>query len=243
MWRIIVLRKLGPILILLVAPFQAHGESASPCSNGSPEERLACLTRAHCPIVVTESDKADCYRRITLDLLGRQAAAPEPSVAVPTPQSANPPAPLTPAAPAAVKISDTTETESETTTAEQISEQNRDASISASADLENFGYEWHEAPREQKIVKEINSRIVFLDTLAHGNYLIGLENGQLWLQVAKSRTRLKVDEKVRIIRGSLRSFKLFPEKSSATNVSRVVCHGEEPSSLCRLFEDWQQAQD
>ena len=130
-----------------------------------------------------------------------------------------------------------------TTTAEQISEQSRQSSVSAAQRQDNFGYEWHEAPREQKIVREINSRIVFLDTLAHGNYLIGLENGQLWLQVAKSRTRLKEGGKVRIVRGSLRSFKLFPEKSSATNVSRVVCHGEEPSSLCRLFEDWQQAQD
>jgi hypothetical protein len=208
-----------------------YGQSDSVCSEGTPEQRLACLTRAHCPIVVTQEDKADCYRRITLDLLG-----------VPTSTSAQEPV-------AAAAVIDTTsepiETSSamsHTTTAEQISEQNTATGAAASTERDNFGYEWHREPGRQEVVAEINSQIVFLDTLAHGNYLIGLENGQLWLQVSKTRTRLKTGEKVRITRGSLRSFKLFPEKSSATYVSRVVCHGEEPSSLCQLFDDWQQSQ-
>lgn len=241
------MRPASLVLILLSVPFQAHGQSEPICVDGTPEERLACFTRTHCPIVATQADRANCYRRITLDLLGIQslsATAPATDAERATALAATPATNQTTIQATVDPISSTSSVSTTTTTAEQISEQNRVASVSASEEIDNFGYEWHETPQDKKkVTKEINSQIVFLDTLVQGNYLIGLENGQLWLQVSKTRTRLKTGNKVRIVRGSLRSFKLFPEKSPATYVTRVVCHGDDPSSLCLLFEDWQQAQD
>ncbi len=98
-----------------------------------------------------------------------------------------------------------------------------------------FGLEWNERPA--KTIDEISARIVHLETQVRGNYLLVLDNGQVWEQNLKSRTRLKEGDEVRIQRGSLRSFKLIPEKSTPTNVSRIVCRGDDPDPRCARLRD------
>lgn len=215
-------RSFSQYLILLMFTCGLSAEASTDCQTGAPEDRLSCLTSSHCPDVASEKDLAECYRQITLILLS--AGQTTSTINAPHRQ------PLT-------------ESVTQPQTTSNIPPGSTDtgpAEVTTVQDDSSFGYEWHEAPRERQVLQEINSKIVFLQTMALGNYLIGLENGQLWQQLTKSRTRLKTGEQVRIVRGSLRSFKLFPEKSSSTNVNRVICHGDEPSSLCAPFESWQQ---
>lgn len=202
------LTTLGTVLASFV-----HAAESKECLTGSAEDRLACLTRTHCPVVTSEAERSQCYRRIVLTLLNAEPASDQPLAA-----SVSTVAPSTPAATASV-MPDSSDL------------------LSAKVDpVDEFGYEKQEVQKRQEAVDEISSRIVFLDTLARGNYLIGLENGQLWQQIAKSRTRLKQGETVRIVRGSLGSFRLIPERSTSTNVNRVICHGDQVSSLCAAFE-------
>lgn len=219
---LVLLRCASLCLIYVYVPVASASDA---CAEGSPEARLACLTRALCPVVATESDQVDCYRRITLQLLGatekddRGDQIERNDVELPAP------APSAPAASSTAPATSRTAATSPVAVGTEPPEEDL---------VEEFGLEWNERPA--KVLDEINARIVYLETQVRGNYLMVLDNGQVWEQNIKSRTRLKEGDEVRIARASMRSFKLTPERSTPTNVSRIVCHGDAPDPRCARIE-------
>ena len=71
---------------------------------------------------------------------------------------------------------------------------------------------------------QLTAKVTELATLAHGELLLTLDNGQMWQQKTADRAlRVKVGDQVTIKRGSLNSFLLTSEaqRAESMRVSRV----------------------
>jgi len=223
-------------LLLSALPVSAL---AADCSAGSPSERLACLQQQTCPSASTDAELLNCYRSISMTLLGEQS---EP--AVETPESAA--AAATPAPPPVRWLSATDNITPAPAPAVPASSPEPAVVLSAPDDVpatssnpsDDFGLREPIAftQKKQEEPNAINAVIVQLQKQGRGNYLIVLDNGQLWEENEPTRSTLKDGQKVRIIKRTLNTYKLVPESGRATNVHRIACGGGDNDPRCALLQ-------
>jgi hypothetical protein len=76
---------------------------------------------------------------------------------------------------------------------------------------------------ERLAAEQLAATVTELSTMAHGELVITLDNGQVWQQKARDRAiRIKVGDQVSIKRGSLNSFLLTSEAKGAKGSMRVT---------------------
>lgn len=95
---------------------------------------------------------------------------------------------------------------------------------------EKFGYRGNIAraeidkkdEEERSAAEQLTATVTELATLAHGELVLTLDNGQVWQQKAGDRAmRIKVGDAVTIKRGSMNSFLLTSEAKGSMRVARV----------------------
>lgn len=94
---------------------------------------------------------------------------------------------------------------------------------------ERFGYrgdvareEYDRRKAEETALEELEARVTRVAAQASGDFLITLDNGQVWAQIATGRpARVKVDDTVTIRRASLGSFILSASTARGVRVRRV----------------------
>ncbi len=105
------------------------------------------------------------------------------------------------------------------------------ASASEKAPEEKFGYRGNIAraeidkkeEEERRAAEQLTATITELSTMAHGELVLTLDNGQVWQQKPGDRAmRIKVGDQVTIKRGSLNSFLLTSEAKGAKGSMRVT---------------------
>lgn len=75
---------------------------------------------------------------------------------------------------------------------------------------------------EQEQIKEISATITELKTLPYGEWVITLDNGQVWVQKFPTKQfSVKVGDRVTIKAGVLKSYLLVTESGRSTRVSRM----------------------
>jgi len=75
---------------------------------------------------------------------------------------------------------------------------------------------------EQEQIKEITATITDLRTLPYGEWVITLDNGQVWVQKFPTKQfTVKVGDRVKIKAGVLKSYLLVTESGRSTRVSRM----------------------
>lgn len=97
--------------------------------------------------------------------------------------------------------------------------------------IDKFGYRGNMAradvdrreEEERRAAEELKATITELSTMAHGELVLTLDNGQMWQQKTSDRAlRLNVGDQVTIKRGSLASFLLTSEAKGAKGSMRVT---------------------
>jgi hypothetical protein len=74
-----------------------------------------------------------------------------------------------------------------------------------------------------KPAAETNARVTGIATRAYGLRLFSLDNLEVWEEIASSRARIGNGDAVRIVRGSLNSYRMFPERGGLLRVRRLPC--------------------
>jgi hypothetical protein len=204
------------LLLWVLAGMFACGCAAA--AEALPPSLRACMSESDA------SKRLACFDRESGRLAGESVAATRPattaSAAAPSVAKAVPPA----AAPAATAPAAAAPAAAATTAAAVP------AAVEKSAE-EKFGYRGSIAradidkkeEEERGGVEQLNATVTEVSTLAHGELLLTLDNGQVWQQKAGDRAmRIKVGDPVSIKRGSLRSFLLTSEAKGAKGSMRVT---------------------
>ena len=167
-------------------------------SEADASRRLACFDRESARLTTESAPVA------------RQAATPPPPAPAPAPAAAK-------AAPAAAATAAATGAATAAAAAEKSPE-------------DKFGYRGTIAraeidkkeAEERKGAEQITATVTEVSTLAHGELVLTLDNGQVWQQKRGDRAmRVKVGDQVSIKRGSLNSFLLTSEAKGAKGSMRV----------------------
>jgi hypothetical protein len=74
-----------------------------------------------------------------------------------------------------------------------------------------------------KPAAETNARVTGIATRAYGLRLFSLDNLEVWEEIASSRARIGNGDAVRIVRGSFKSYRMFPERGGLLRVRRLPC--------------------
>jgi hypothetical protein len=77
------------------------------------------------------------------------------------------------------------------------------------------------ADAQSRELDSISSTVKTLKTLSDGRMLIELENGQVWRDEEERRLLLKPGDTVKIVRGSLKSFRMITPSQRIARVTRV----------------------
>ncbi len=86
---------------------------------------------------------------------------------------------------------------------------------------EKFGARGNLDPARREALSEINGKVTEVGTLAHGEFVVTLDNGQVWVaKTATSKVKVKVGDAVTIEAGALGSYTLIANGRSS-KVSRV----------------------
>lgn len=217
------------------------GAAAADCEGGSPPEQLQCLQQQQCPDAVSDAELASCYRSISLELLSQQespaarladVAQEKPAAADSVPADASAPDAAEPAA--ALAASTRSPTVNAPTPTAAAAAATTAASTPSQATENDFGLP--PTPVEKVEPEAISAVIVRVKKQPRGNYLIALDNGQLWQENEPSRSYLRKGQQVRIVKGQLNSYKLIPEKARSTGVNRIPCSGSQPDPRCALLD-------
>ena len=78
------------------------------------------------------------------------------------------------------------------------------------------------APEEDP-PRDMSARVHAIVERSFGLRIFALDNGQVWEELEPSRARLKTGDGVRIVRGSLNSYKLLTDRGGHARVRRVPC--------------------
>jgi hypothetical protein len=70
---------------------------------------------------------------------------------------------------------------------------------------------------------ETNARVAGIALRAYGLRLFALDNAEVCEEIASSRARISAGDAVRIVRGSLNSYRMFPENGGLLRVRRLPC--------------------
>ena len=70
---------------------------------------------------------------------------------------------------------------------------------------------------------EIHARVTGIVPRAYGLRLFALDNAEVWEEIASSHARIAAGDAVRIVRGSLGSFRMFPERGGLLRVRQLPC--------------------
>ena len=85
----------------------------------------------------------------------------------------------------------------------------------------------------------VTGRVVALIEQKYGEYLIRLDNGMVWEEIARTRRNFRLDETVTITRGFWNSYRLTGGQGGTSKVRRLFCNDEkikpETAAKCRAI--------
>ncbi|HEX7116952.1 MAG TPA: hypothetical protein VF193_17630 [Steroidobacter sp.] len=180
-------------LVLILAPLWGAA-CASVAEDESPPSLEACA-----------SEKDDAKRLACYDRAAR--AEPEKSA----PAAPAEPAKAAPAAPVAPASAETKA---------PATKDDPESRFGYRGDIAREEHDRRKAEQEQ--IKEITATITDLKTLPYGEWVITLDNGQVWVQKFPTKQfRVEVGDRVTIKAGVLKSYLLVTESGRSTRVSRM----------------------
>lgn len=158
-----------------------------------------------CAIERKDSARLACFDREVARLVQQSAGvAPAPSASVPAAPAAPPVAVTPPAAPAAPPVA-ATSTADEFGMSGEMARKRRE-----------------EREKDAPPPAELRAAVTKISTKPYGEYVLELDNGQVWEQPERKNTfSIKQGEGVKITRGALGSFFLTTDSGASTKVRRI----------------------